>query len=387
MRSQFIIIFSIIIVLYAAAGYYSGLFVLRFFNRFIASGYTPVFWLVWAAMAILPLASTFFKGYFTGNLAELFKVVGYYWLAVIYYLTLTLLIIDVVFFAGRKFLLFEEILRDSHRAILVTGILLFAWVGLLLIYGTYNAKNVVVNNYDLTIAKTAGDMSSLRAVLVTDTHFGHIVDESRLENMITIINGLNPDIVFLAGDIIEENPNYFTEHKMGEQFQRINPKFGIYAVLGNHEYIGTQAEEIVKCLKDAGIFVLRDEYVKVGDNFYIVGRDDVSLERFTGEKRRELADIMKDVDRSLPVILLDHQPFFLAEAQEQGVDLQMSGHTHRGQLFPNNFITGLIYENDWGHLKKWGFQSIVSAGFGTWGPPIRIGNSPEIVDINIQFAK
>ncbi len=96
---------------------------------------------------------------------------------------------------------------------------------------------------------------------------------------------------------------------------------------------------------------------------------------------------MEGVDTSNPVLLLDHQPQNLDEAEKLGIDLQLSGHTHKGQFFPNNLITNRIFENDWGYLHKESLQVIVSSGFGTWGPPIRIGNKPEIVEILIRFSK
>ncbi|HOV43194.1 MAG TPA: metallophosphoesterase, partial [Syntrophothermus lipocalidus] len=92
------------------------------------------------------------------------------------------------------------------------------------------------------------------------------------------------------------------------------------------------------------------------------------------------------IDRSRPIILMDHQPIDLDEALNEGVDLQLSGHTHLGQLFPNRFVTRRVYEVDWGYLRKDNLQVIVSCGFGTWGPPIRVGNHPEIVVINVRFG-
>lgn len=139
-------------------------------------------------------------------------------------------------------------------------------------------------------------------------------------------------------------------------------------------------------LEGAGVNVLRDRWLKVAGSFYVIGRDESSKARFTGEKRLDLQDLLKGVDNSLPLILLDHVPSQLQEAQAQGIDLQLSGHTHRGQLFPNQFITSKIFEDDWGLLRKGNYQIIVSSGFGTWGPPIRVGNKPEIVDITMRFA-
>ncbi|MDD3364709.1 MAG: metallophosphoesterase, partial [Syntrophomonas sp.] len=126
---------------------------------------------------------------------------------------------------------------------------------------------------------------------------------------------------------------------------------------------------------------------EVANGFYVVGRDDASRHRFNGSERLELSTLMADLDKNkLPIMLMDHEPFNLDVSEKEGVDLQFSGHTHLGQLFPNNYITRAIYEQDWGYLRKNNFQAIVSCGFGTWGPPIRIGNRPEIVNVLVHFA-
>ncbi|WP_199241659.1 hypothetical protein [Desulfosporosinus sp. Sb-LF] len=136
----------------------------------------------------------------------------------------------------------------------------------------------------------------------------------------------------------------------------------------------------------AGVNVLRDQYIKVENSFYIIGRDNPS--RRSGgntEGRKELGDLIKGVDSSLPLILLDHQPLELETAQQNQIDLQLAGHTHEGQLFPGNLITKLVYEIDWGYLKKGNYNLIVSSGYGTWGPPLRIGTHSEIVCATLHF--
>jgi predicted MPP superfamily phosphohydrolase len=172
---------------------------------------------------------------------------------------------------------------------------------------------------------------------------------------------------------------------MNETFRELKPTYGTYAVPGNHD----NNPAAIRYIKGAGIKVLQDSYTKVADSFYVVGRDNEFEHgpRVPNGKqgRLGLAAILQGVDRSLPIIVLDHQPSQLAEAQKNGVDLQFSGHTHRGQLFPGHLITSRIFEIDWGMLQKGNFHAIVSSGYGTWGPPIRIGSKPEIVDVVVKF--
>ena len=156
---------------------------------------------------------------------------------------------------------------------------------------------------------------------------------------------------------------------------------------GNHDEMGRSVEEIVKTFKASGINVLRDKAILINNSFYVIGRDDISQESQTKIKRKDLSDIIKDLDKSRPLILMDHQPRDFADTQKNGIDLQVSGHTHRGQLFPANLITNLIFEIDYGYLQKDNSNFIVSSGYGTWGPPIRIGSRSEIVEIDIDFKK
>jgi predicted MPP superfamily phosphohydrolase len=149
--------------------------------------------------------------------------------------------------------------------------------------------------------------------------------------------------------------------------------------------------------------VLKDVYKKVGGGVYLVGRNNAGMHSQTEEEavaqqntgnntpaeniRKELSELVKGTDASLPVILLDHQPADVENAVQSKVDLQLAGHSHGGQVFPISLVTGLLYETDWGLLTKGAYNLIVSSGYGTWGPPLRIGNNPEIVDITMRFKQ
>ena len=171
---------------------------------------------------------------------------------------------------------------------------------------------------------------------------------------------------------------------MGACLEKINAPLGVYAITGNHEYFSGVAAA-VSYMEEGNITVLQDAAVKVADAFYLVGRKDRMAERLGGG-RKEVSEILQDVDKSFPLILMDHQPYFLEVAEQNGIDLQLSGHTHHGQLFPFNFITRAIYELSWGYLQKGNTHYYVSCGVGTWGPPIRTNSHPEIVELNIRFA-
>lgn len=344
--------------------------------------YYPALALSWYVLLCLFLTAAYPLGRFGESLLPLWlinklTIIGSYWLAIIYYLFLLTLLADLCTWAGRA--AGVDFLRPGAGMPLVLAI-----TACLLIYGIYNARHPVVKNYEITIEKQA-PRSSLHMVMVSDIHLGKIVTTPRLQDLITRINRLQPELVVLPGDIIDEDVDLFIDKQMADIFTQIKAPLGTYAVLGNHEYIGGKSEAAILELQRGGIKVLRDAAVKVDNSFYLAGRDDYSRHRFSGLSRAPLAAIMKNVDTTLPVILMDHQPAELDEAAAGGVDLLLSGHTHRGQMFPNHYITRAIYDVDWGYLRKNMLQIIVSCGYGTWGPPIRIGNQPEIVNLVIHF--
>ena len=261
----------------------------------------------------------------------------------------------------------------------VTGL-----VGLILLAGHINSLMPRVRKLDLSVAKQAGTMKTLNIVAASDIHLGTIVGRSRLDQIVDTINSLNPDLVLLPGDIVDEDLAPVVKQNLGESLRRIRAPLGIYAITGNHEYIGG-VKEACAYLTDHNIVMLRDQSIKIADSFYLVGREDRSVGRFNGHLRKALPELMAAVDKKYPVILMDHQPFGLNEAVAESVDLQISGHTHYGQIWPLNYIVEMIYELAWGYRKITGTHFYVSNGVGTWGPPVRVGNRPEIVNIRLNF--
>jgi predicted MPP superfamily phosphohydrolase len=382
MSSLFVGILSLFFLVYTSANYYVGLRIFQSF-RAVLEFYTLLYWSAFALLAFTPFAARLGRTYFPGLVNDWITVIGNYWLAALYYLVISWALVDIVRLAGRLVFSSATIGQEPLAGI---GLGVLFVVGCLLTYGVWNAQNPRVHHYDVAIKKQVAGISELRAVMVSDIHLGVIVDNKRLEAMVNQINQLKPDVVFFAGDTIDEDVSRFVEQKMPEALSQLKTNYGVYAVLGNHEYLGGNGQLAVEYLQQAGVHVLRDQYLKVNNLFYIVGRDDRMADRITGKGRLALPEIMKGIDPDLPIILLDHQPYNLEEGQQSGVDLQLSGHTHHGQFFPNNLVTERIFEVDWGYLRKGEYQAIVSSGYGTWGPPIRIGNYPEIVEIMITFV-
>lgn len=375
----FMILFCTI---YGAANYYIGLRTWNALDQLIPIG-PLAYWCILILLTVSYIASSIWNSYYPTKPLNSLLWIGSYWLAMTYYAFLFWIFVDILSLIN-SFIGLVPLHLNKQPFI---AIILWTIIAIMMIYGRWVATHPDVNRYRLKINKRAGNLANLHAVLIADVHLGPLVGTSQLAKMIHTIEQLQPDIVFFAGDMIDENVPYFIAEKMPEQLKKIKPTFGVFAVLGNHEYIGGYGEQAIKALEQSGVTVLRDSFMKVADSFYVIGRDDRSSARFARKQRLGLATMLKGIDQSLPLILLDHQPNDFNEAKRSSIDLQLSGHTHRGQFFPNNLITEKVFELDWGYLAKESFHVIVSSGYATWGPPIRLGNRPEVVEIFIEFKQ
>ena len=237
------------------------------------------------------------------------------------------------------------------------------------LYGNinYNVKRRVP--LELKTTKALG--KEYKMVLATDLHLGYHNPRKELARWVDMINEEEPDLVLIGGDIIDISVRPLIEENMAEEFKRLNAP--VYAVLGNHEYYSGEPRA-KQFYKDAGIHLLVDETAEVDGNIVIVGRNDK-----TNRGRKSLKELMSGVDKSKYVILIDHQPYNLEQAEQEGVDFQLSGHTHRGQVWPISWITDAMYECSWGSHERGNTKYYVSSGLGIWGGKFRIGTQSEYV--------
>lgn len=382
-KINFVIFFSIALSVYALINYYI------FIREWEAGGFQSAWRTVYVA-AFLLLSISFIAGrilervtlsWFSSTLVLL----GSFWLAAMVYFLLFAFAIDIIRLLNFIVPFFPSFLTvNPERTKEITSFAIIVVVLVIVLGGYINARTPIIKTLELSISKNGRTIKSLNIAVASDIHLGTIVCKSKLERIVQHINSLNPDLVLLPGDVVDEDIGPVIRNNLGETLRKIRSKYGVFAITGNHEYIGG-VEPACKYLAEHGITMLRDTWVKIGDSLYVVGREDISIRGFTGKTRKPLSELMAEVDKSYPVILMDHQPFRLAEAEANGVDLQLSGHTHHGQLWPFNFITKKVYELSWGYKKKGSTHYYVSCGVGTWGPPIRTGNRPEIINIKLQF--
>ncbi|MGD0099672.1 MAG: metallophosphoesterase [Acidobacteriota bacterium] len=348
----------------------------------LRTAYIIVFWTIACSFA----AGRLLERFAPSLLADVLVWIGSFWLGAMIYFLIALVALDLMRLANNFLPFFPAAVTANYGKVkYVTGASVLGLVGIVLLAGYVNSITPRVVALNLSVAAKASKLKHLNIVAVSDIHLGIIVGRSRFDRIVDKINRMDPDLVLLLGDIVDEELAPVIRQNLGESLRSIQSRFGVFAITGNHEYIGG-AEEACSYLAEHKVTLLRDQSLKVADSFFLVGREDQSSSQFPPfHKRKELAQLMESVDRNYPVILMDHQPFKLNEAAVQGIDLQLSGHTHYGQLWPINYIVNGIYELAWGYRKIAGTQYYVSDGVGTWGPPVRIGNRPEIVNIRIKF--
>ncbi|OOM78520.1 putative metallophosphoesterase [Clostridium puniceum] len=392
MNSKMILAVFLILGLYIILCYYIGTkgkkIILNKRVKFKRRLHWAIYWLIYWIIALAFILSNMIKGLLSidNGFLSILALVGYIYIGAFIYLAMIFLVVDIL-----RFILKKIKLRDSTREILkkvyLNGVSVFIIVFIIVGFGIWNAQNKVVTNYEVNIEKKAGEIKSLNVVMISDVHMGIGIKENGVDKMVDSINELNPDIVLFCGDIFDENTSTTLKEYSREVFKKIKSKYGVYDITGNHEYGAGDLSETISYFKDGNVKFLQDEQIEVADSFYVVGRNDPASKRITGEGMKPLAEILKDVDKSFPIIVLNHRPEQLDEAEVENVDLQLSGHTHKGQIFPGNLVTGYLNEKDYGYLKKDNFNLIVSSGYGTWGPPIRIGSNSEIVNIKINFKQ
>ncbi len=226
---------------------------------------------------------------------------------------------------------------------------------------------------ELTIHTQKPLQRPLTVVLASDLHLGCSNRKAELSRWIDLINAEQPDLVLFGGDLVDISVRPLLEGNFAGEFARIQAP--LYTVLGNHEYIGHEAGA-EQFFADAGITLLRDS-TACFEGITLIGRDDRS-----NPSRKPLAELAVPSERF--TILLDHQPYHLEEAEAAGIDFQFSGHTHRGQVWPLNWVTDALYEKSWGPHRRGHTQYYISSGLGIWGPKIRIGTRSEYLVLHIQ---
>ncbi len=375
-----IIFFLIVLTIYSLANIYiyfkiyNALPALRE-NRLI---FTVTFFLV----AGIFIIAKFLESRHSSVITDSLNIVGGFWLAFMLYGFLFFLVSDIILLI----LKIPGVLNVHNIPVYRkwSFIITLALSALMIGGGFINALMPVVKEYNITIDKPAGNIESLRVAAVSDIHLGSTIRKRSIRKLSAMLKDMHPDVVFLLGDIVDGEIGPVLRGDLLSYFVCPHCKEGLFAITGNHEFIGG-ADRTIPYIESKGIRLLKDEVVTIDGGIQIIGRIDRDSRRFYGKDRMPLDSLMAKVDTTRPVILLDHQPFHLNEVASSGVDLELSGHTHNGQMWPLNYITKAVYELSYGYMKKGKTHFIVSSGYGLWGPRVRSGSRSEVLLINIKF--
>ncbi len=339
--------------------------------------YKLIYTIVFIPISFLFLVAMLGRDTMPINFLKIIYDIGTTWFACMVYFFLLFLITDLIGLINHWLHFLPENITVHFRQIQVYGVSVI--VAVMLLFGYYKFSHPSVNTYDIKINKKAGERKELRVVGISDIHLGLSIDKKRLSRYVNQINELKPDIILIAGDLIDNSVRVLNEEHMEEELNRLNAPLGVYMCLGNHENI-SGTNNSLDFLKKTKINLLVDSVAQIDSSFWIVGRNDRSA-----QSRKSVENLLTEVNQSQPILLLDHQPYHLEDAEKNGIDFQLSGHTHNGQLFPGNLIVKKMYELGHGYKQKGNLHVYVSSGLALWGPLFRIGTESEIAVFNIQF--
>ena len=330
------------------------------------------------------------------------KYLSNIWFGTVLYIILTIAFVDLIRLILKYVVKVGRDKLSSRRLFVTVGALCIAFIVGISIYGAVNARIIHTTHYKTTIDKSTKTMDSLKIVLVADTHLGYSKGYSHMKQMVEKINTQNPDLVLITGDIFDnsfasiERPN-----DTAKLLRTIKSTYGTYACLGNHDveeaiFAGftfhskekkEASNNMYEFLADSNIQLLQDEGVLIDDSIALLGRADMTRPGRGIDKRQTPKELLRNIDPTKAIIVIDHEPGELKELSNAGVDLDLSGHTHNGQMFPGNIVIKAFWENPYGMIKKGSMTSITTSGIGVFGPNMRVGTKAEIVSIDVSFKK
>lgn len=366
-------------------------------HRFNLLRFKVPFAVVYLFMALSPVIAFLLP---KSAVAIVIRRISTYWIGIMLYSLLYVVLFDLLRLIAKHTKL-KNTLLFSRGSVISIGSVVVACAVVTCLYGIFNARNIKVNEYSVTVNKSCGSDKHLKAVLVADLHMGYAIGVDHITNMVEKINQQDADIVIIAGDIFDNSYDGMDDPEgIKAQLKSIKSKYGVYAVYGNHDidekilmgftfdWGGKQLhnEKMTNFMKECNIKLINDESVLINDEFYLVGRRDTDKPGTEDGTRAEVSELTKDLDKTKPIFVLSHEPDELQKTADAGADIDFSGHTHDGQLFPGNLTIGLFWENPCGMIKKDNMYSIVTSGVGVYGTFMRVGTDAEICSVDIDFA-
>ena len=354
-----------------------------------------VFIVVYALIASAPLTGFLIQSPYP--LRQFLRQVGNYWFGWMLYLVLAVLVVELALAVirrarGKDFEQMQQVRRVQGGVALVL-------VCAVSLHGMAHAKRLYVTDYDVTLQGTGEDMT---VALLADLHLGYSTEPGYIERAVVAINNMQPDLVVIAGDIFDNEYEAIPEPKrIAAALASLDSTYGTYACWGNHDlsepilagFTWDTADEdkddprMTEFLEQAKITLLDDRAVTLANGVQLVGRRDPARSKKLAAERLSPAQLIAPLDAEQPIFVIDHQPKELEALAQAGVDLDLSGHTHDGQLFPGNLLMRLLWGNACGQEQVGDMVSVVTSGLGVWGPDMRVGTRSEVVCVSVHFSE
>lgn len=360
-----------------------------------AKAFRVVFIVVYALVASAPLTGFLIQSPYA--LRKFLRQVGNYWFGWMLYLVLAVLIVEVALFVirrvrGKDFEQMQQVRRVQGGVALVL-------VCAVSLYGMTQAKRLYVTDYDVTLQGAGEDMT---VALLADLHLGYSTEPAYIERAVQVVNDMQPDLVVIAGDIFDNEYEAIPQpERIVAALASLDSTYGTYACWGNHDlsepilagFTWDIADEnkndprMTEFLEMAGVILLEDRAVTLENGVQLVGRRDPSRSNKLAEQRLSPEQLVSSLNQEQPIFVIDHQPEELEALAQAGVDLDLSGHTHDGQLFPGNLLMRLLWDNACGCEQIGDMTSVVTSGLGVWGPDMRVGTRSEVACVSVHFSE
>ncbi|MFA4924233.1 MAG: metallophosphoesterase, partial [Ignavibacteriaceae bacterium] len=315
------IFFTIFLLVYGSANFYVYVRAMQAFQ--FQSLYAK---LLFSAVFILAASSYILaKSLFSNvsqqsrNLYDVFLWIGSFWFAFLLYFILSILVIDICILVNRFFPFLPQFLfQDYAKTKLLTGLSILLLVFITVTYGYFNANNIKLKTIQLSIPKKNSSLNSLNIFYFSDAHFTPVNNGRIAKKIIELSEQVKPDIILIGGDVVDDKSNHLKRIGIDEELRQLKAKYGVYTINGNHEYI-VGVNNADNFLNENNVKVLRDSIVTIENSVQIIGREDGSIASFAHGKRKSIAELVASARKDLPLIMLDHQPFHLAESAAANV--------------------------------------------------------------------
>ena len=350
----------------------------RIRNLFISKGYRSLYLIVYLLLAaVYPLFGRFDDSN-TNLPMQILSTVSNYILPFYLYLFLSVLLFDLFLLLNLKagFVRSETRRKVSFRFYLLSAMILLSVS--VVIVGAINLNTISVSKYQIDVPRRQSKIDHLRIAYMADFHIKQNTSMPFVEQFVRKVNALQPDLMLYGGDIVEGDSENETTEAIEATLKTIKTTIGVFGVVGNHEFYGGQQQG--SFFKRAGITLLLDTIIRIDSSFYLSGRYDEHFRR-----RKTINKILGSTTHDLPIILMDHRPTELQKVSRTETDVQFSGHTHNGQMFPINYIIHSMYELSWGYRKIGNTHFFVTSGLRLWGPPVKTAGKSEIILVDINF--